>query len=119
MKLANSAFYGTITCLGSAAQVGVCIAGYPTTSPSFLDQNIVSLTVKAGYNRTFVTDVVGAAGITGAANSYCYQGSPASTQGGVRSFAGDSSGIVYATNFSTDCCAATGLANAAVCANLR
>ena len=37
-------------------------------------------------------------GITGAVNTYCYQGRPGSPTGGVRSFSGDMSGIVFASN---------------------
>jgi type IV pilus assembly protein PilA len=113
---ANSAFYGTITCLNTPSG---CIAGYPTDAPTFLDPVITALLTKSGYARSFVPDVSNAAGITGAANTYCYQGSPASNQGGVRSFAGDASGIVYSANFTANCCTAAGVANATLCMPLR
>jgi type IV pilus assembly protein PilA len=113
---ANSAFYGTITCL---SRPSACLPLYPATGPTFLDESITSLTTKSGYARSFVEDAA-TVGITGAVNTYCYQGSPASAQGGVRSFGGDSSGIVHATNTSTaNCCMAGGVANATTCPALR
>jgi len=113
---ANSAFYGTISCLSTPSG---CIIGYPLTAPTFVDPMIASLVTKSGYARSFVPDVVGAAGIPGAANTYCYQGRPASSQGGVRSFAGDASGIVYSANFTADCCTAAGIGNATLCPPIR
>ncbi len=113
---ANSAFYGLLPCL----TVPVCIPGY--VGPSFLDPALAQAsTTKLGYARTYTAEPAGgmANGITGAVNTYCYQGSPASTSGGVRSFAGDISGIVFQANMPTDCCLATGVANDAVCTNLR
>src|SRR5690242_4846537 len=97
---ANSAFYGAISCLGNPQ---VCLTGYPLTGPTFLDAQMASLLTKSGYARSFVGDTVNAGGITGAVNNYCYQGTPASAQGGVRSFAGDSSGVIYAANSSVVC----------------
>jgi hypothetical protein len=113
---ANSAFYGSISCLQAPSG---CIANYPPAGPSFLDALIASLTTKSGYARTFTFDAMNVNGITGAVNVYCYQGSPQSIQGGVRSFAGDSSGIIYAANSTVDCCLPTGLADAAACGVLR
>jgi prepilin-type N-terminal cleavage/methylation domain-containing protein len=114
---ANSAFYGSISCLSTPSG---CILNYPSAAPTFLDPMVAGLVTKSGYSRSFTADVAGIPpGITGGANSYCYQGSPASTQGGVRSFAGDSSGIVYSSNFSADCCTLAGIANATVCTPLR
>ena len=113
----NSAFYGMLTCLNTPSG---CITGYPGTAPTFLDPMISNLVTKSGYARSFTFDLVGVpAGLTGAVNIYCYQGSPGSSQGGVRSFAGDSSGIVYSANFSADCCTPTGLADGTVCLPLR
>ncbi len=115
---ANSGFYGPLTCLGTPAQVVACIPGYPATGPSFLDPVIVALTTKSGYARSFSEGTAGGAGAPpNAITSYCYQGTPASTQGGVRSFGGDSSGVVNQTNTSTACCT-SGLLNGA-CATLR
>jgi type IV pilus assembly protein PilA len=114
---ANSAFYGQISCLSTPSG---CISGYPAAAPTFVDPIIAGLITKSGYARSFSADVVGVpAFITGGANTYCYQGSPASSQGGVRSFAGDSSGIVYSANFAADCCTPGGVANATVCLPLR
>ena len=114
---ANSAFYGQISCLNQP--VG-CLFSYPPGAPTFLDPQIAGLQTKSGYARTFTADVVGVpAGLTGATNGYCYQGTPASTQGGVRSFAGDSTGLVYASAMSVACCSAAGLADSSVCPPLR
>ena len=114
---ANSGFYGVISCLGEPWN---CMADYPSTAPTFLDLSTANLSTKSGYARSFVSDVTTMAGITGACNNYCYQGTPASLQGGVRSFAGDSSGIIYTSNDSaTDCCTAIGLADGVLCPVLR
>ncbi len=112
---ANSAFYGVISCLGP--NTSTCMPGY--NGPTFLDPVIAALVTKAGYARSFVTDVDNAGGITGAANVYCYQGSPASTQGGVRTFGGDSSGIVYFTYQTANCCTAAGIADGSICTPIR
>jgi type IV pilus assembly protein PilA len=112
---ANSAFYGLLSCLGTP-----CIPGY--AGPSFLDPSLsVSPTTKSGYARAFMGSPAGggANGIPGAIDTYCYQSSPASSSGGVRSFGGDLSGIVYAANFTTNCCLASGIANTSVCGGLR
>jgi type IV pilus assembly protein PilA len=112
---AHSAFYGMLNCLGIP-----CIPGY--TGPSFLDPVLATVPMtKLGYARGFQGEPAGggANGIPGALNTYCYQGRPASSSGGVRSFAGDLSGIVYAANTQTDCCLAGGVANTAVCSPLR
>jgi prepilin-type N-terminal cleavage/methylation domain-containing protein len=114
---ANSAFYGLLTCLGVPSS---CMTNY--NGATFLDPSIaVPVTQKLGYARSFAAEPSGGMvnGITGAVNTYCYQGRPSSTSGGVRSFSGDMSGIVFASNTQTDCCLATGVANSAVCTNLR
>lgn len=113
---ANSAYYGNITCLGTP--VG-CIPNYPPTAPTFLDPLIASLVTKGGYARSFSQDTPNAGGITGAANTYCYQAKPASAQTGVRSFSGDAGAIIGATNITTDCCLATGLQDSAACPPFR
>lgn len=114
---ANSAFYGAITCLN---QPSLCITLYPASGPTFLDPTMSNLQTKSGYARSFSGDPSNVpAGIIGL-NTYCYQGSPASVQGGVRSFGGDSSGIVYTTNTSgANCCLAGGIADNTLCPALR
>jgi prepilin-type N-terminal cleavage/methylation domain-containing protein len=119
---ANSALYGLLPCLGNPSSAG-CIPGYPPppVGPTFLDANLATTPVtKLGYARSFTEAPAGggANGIAGAVNTYCYQGRPTSS-GGVRSFSGDSSGVVFASNTQTDCCLPTGVANTAVCTNLR
>jgi prepilin-type N-terminal cleavage/methylation domain-containing protein len=117
---ANSGFYGEMSCLGVATQVAQCIPGYPTTGPSFLDAQIIAMTTKSGYNRSFSPDTGTPTGTDSAGDilAFCYQGSPASTQGGVRSFGGDSSGVVGQNSSGVDCCAA-GVLNTTDCQALR
>jgi prepilin-type N-terminal cleavage/methylation domain-containing protein len=114
----NSAFYGVLSCLN---RPGLCLTDYPVNGPTFLDATIANPpNTKSGYARAFTSDVTTANGITGACNTYCYQGKAASSQGGVRSFAGDSTGTVYATNASgVDCCRADGTADSTLCPNYR
>jgi type IV pilus assembly protein PilA len=111
---ANSAFYGAISCLGTGAST--CIAGY--NGPTFLDPGMASLAPKAGYQRSFLMEPA-PTGPPGAAHVYCYQASPSSSQTGVRSFAGDSSGIIGSTNFAANCCLATGVRDASLCVPIR
>ena len=112
---ANSAFYGTITCL---SQPSACLPLY--NGPTFLDGNMGGLVTKSGYARSFSADTTNANGLTGAVNTYCYQGSAATIQGGVRSFAGDSTGVVYATSTTgSNCCLGTGVADSTLCPALR
>jgi prepilin-type N-terminal cleavage/methylation domain-containing protein len=112
----NSAFYGVISCLN---RPNLCLTMY--AGPTFLDPVLAAApNTKAGYSRVFVPDTTNANGITGACNTYCYQGRPASNQGGVRSFGGDSSGAVFATNSSTvNCCNAGGVVDSTLCPALR
>jgi type IV pilus assembly protein PilA len=112
----NSAFYGVISCLNRPS---LCLTLY--AGPTFLDAVVAAApNTKQGYSRAFVPDTTNANGITGACNTYCYQGTPASNQGGVRSFGGDSSGAVYATNASNvSCCSAAGVIDGTLCPALR
>lgn len=116
---ANSGFYAdTMICLNVPTGAG-CIADYPATGPTFVDAQVANTAaVKSGYGRTFT--MTPNAGPEGGAMQYCYGGSPASTQGGVRSFGGDSSGVIGQTNVATpDCCDAAGALDTALCAALR
>ena len=117
---ANSGFYGDISCLGVAANVADCIPGYPTTGPSFLDAQIVGLATKSGYARSFDRDTNTPTGTDSGGDilGFCYQGSPASQQGGVRSFGGDSSGVVGQSMNRPDC-STGGVHDTATCAPLR
>ena len=117
---ANSGFYGTISCLGVATEVDDCILGYPTTGPSFLDQTIISLTTKSGYTRSF-DEIAATTGSDSAGDigGFCYGGTPASAQGGVRSFGGDSSGVLGVTNDSATQCCAAGTLDTVACPALR
>ena len=118
---ANSGFYGEITCLGTSGAVAACILNYPTTGPTFLDPTIVNLATKSGYSRSFTADPTAATGTDAAGDilAFCYNGSPASTQGGVRSFGGDSSGVVSSSVDAQECCAANGQVDGGICVALR
>jgi prepilin-type N-terminal cleavage/methylation domain-containing protein len=113
-----SGFYGSITCLATPSG---CITGYSAAGPTFLDNTIAAGTtvVKNGYTRTFFeTAATTAAGLTGAADVFCYQASPTTVgKTGVRGFGGDSSGLVQ-TNSGGPCCTATGI-DATACNPLR
>ena len=118
---ANSSFYGTITCLGLPTAVDDCILLYPATGPSFLDPQIVLLATKSGYSRSFLNDTTAATGTDSAGDilAFCYSASPASTQGGVRSFGGDSSGVVGQNASAAICCAGQGILDTNTCPALR
>ena len=117
---ANSGFYGNLTCLGLPSAVLDCIPLYPLTGPTFLDPQIVSLSTKSGYARSFAPGAVGGTGTDSGGDilGFCYQGTPASTQGGVRSFGGDASGLVGQNPTAFACCPAGGTLDAA-CGPLR
>jgi type IV pilus assembly protein PilA len=98
---ANGGFYsGTLECLSDPNAGAGCIPSYPSNAPTFLDSAIGSGQGKSGYVRsfTFVPEPAGVdSNATGAnsATSFVYGGTPQNQgQTGVRSFAGDSSGIV-------------------------
>ena len=117
---ANSGFYGTIACLGTPTAVGVCIIGYPATGPTFLDQTIVGLATKSGYARSFQS-IAASTGTDNAGDlaGFCYSGTPASAQGGVRAFGGDASGVLGQSNASSAACCATGSLDTVACPALR
>jgi prepilin-type N-terminal cleavage/methylation domain-containing protein len=118
---ANSGFYGQISCLATPT---TCIAGYPTNGPTFLDASIAlagGATTKQGYARTMTVSASGAAGApVGAVDVFCYQTTPAvAGKTGVRSFGGDSSGVIGQSNNSTACCDSTGNLIVGTCAALK
>jgi prepilin-type N-terminal cleavage/methylation domain-containing protein len=109
---ANSGFYGEITCLATPSS---CIPSYATTAPTFLDSSIAGSTqvIKQGYTRTWFAApaTAGTAGLTGPVDTFCYGSQPAvANKTGVRSFGGDTSGVVGQSNSPTAvCCDTTGL----------
>jgi type IV pilus assembly protein PilA len=112
-----SGFYGSITCLATPSG---CLPAY--SGPTFLDSVVAGgITItKQGYTRTFLEQAAtaGAAGLTGASETFCYQSVPAVLgKTGVRGFGGDSSGIVQ-TNSGGACCTTTGI-NAVACNPLK
>jgi type IV pilus assembly protein PilA len=115
---ANSGFYGGITCLSVPTS---CIAGYPAGGPTFLDASLASAGVvtKQGYNRTFTTQANTT--VTGGADTFCYMSTPAvAGKTGVRSFGGDSSGVIGQSNASTIvCCDASGNLLSSACPALK
>jgi type IV pilus assembly protein PilA len=95
---ANGGWYASdMTCLNVPSGSG-CIPNYPATGPTFLDPNLVSQRPKSGYNRTFTAGTtVAATAVSGSSSTdaYSYTATPVTVgQSGVRSFGGDSSGIV-------------------------
>ncbi len=87
--------YGSLECLAAPSAPG-CLAGYPVTSPTFLDPAIASLQAKGGYERVFVAgDGSPTVRSPGGVGTYCYSAFPITPgQTGVRSFAGDYSGRI-------------------------
>jgi type IV pilus assembly protein PilA len=114
---ANSGFYGTITCLATPS---TCITSY--TGPTFLDASLAgnAVNTKQGYNRTW-TQTSNANGNTGSVDLFCYQSTPSvAGKTGVRSFGGDSSGVIGQSNLSTAaCCDATGALANTICPALK
>jgi prepilin-type N-terminal cleavage/methylation domain-containing protein len=107
---ANSGFYGEITCMATPSS---CIPSY--AGPTFLDSSLAgtSTNTKQGYSRSWFSApaTAGTAGLTGPVDTFCYASNPAvQNKTGVRSFGGDSSGVVGQSNSPTEaCCAAAGL----------
>ena len=107
---ANSGFYGQLTCMATPSS---CIPSY--AGPTFLDRSLAgSVTnTKQGYARSWAANAAtsGTTGLTGAVDTFCYQSNPAvANKTGVRSFGGDSSGVVGQSNSpSAACCDANGL----------
>jgi prepilin-type N-terminal cleavage/methylation domain-containing protein len=115
---AASGFYGTLTCL---AVPSGCILGY--NGPTFLDGTIGvdTLVQKSGYSRIANYDTaLSVPGLTNPHGTYCYMASPiTSGTTGVRSFGGDSSGVVGNTNSSTTSCCSSGVLSVTTCPALR
>jgi type IV pilus assembly protein PilA len=107
---ANSGFYGSITCLATPSS---CIPTYG--GPTFLDSSLAGsqTLTKQGYARSWFETAAtsGTTGLTGPVDVFCYASQPAvANKTGVRSFGGDSSGVVGQTNAPTGgCCNAVGL----------
>jgi len=116
---ANSGFYGQLTCLATPQS---CIAGYPAGSPTFLDASLASAgtVTKQGYARTFTASAAAGTVPTGAVDTFCYQSTPAvAGKTGVRSFGGDSSGVIGQSNAAIACCNGTGELISATCPALK
>jgi type IV pilus assembly protein PilA len=77
-----------------------CIPSYPSTSPTFLDSQIASLSPKSGYSRTAIgapTPALINSSVSSPTStpSFVYTASPVNLgQTGVRGFGGDSSGVL-------------------------
>jgi prepilin-type N-terminal cleavage/methylation domain-containing protein len=106
---ASSGYYGTITCLSTPAG---CLPAY--SGPTFLDSAIgVGTTQKQGYLRTWV-EVADTSGPAGSLESFCYQSRPSvQNKTGVRSFAGDGSGVVVENNAGIACCTGAAVVSSA------
>ena len=115
---AASGFYGQLECLSVP---GPCINGY--VGPTFLDGTIgVATSVqKSGYTRVANYGALQVVpGLTNPRGAFCYQASPINPgTTGVRSFGGDSSGVVGVTNSGTTSCCTTGVLQVQTCGSLR
>jgi prepilin-type N-terminal cleavage/methylation domain-containing protein len=106
------------SCL-STPSGGGCIPGYPATAPTFLDANLSQTTyTKSGYVHFYEP---GAAVTVGTGTGvFCYMGSPLTpSRSGVRSFGGDSSGVLSGTIGVATCCDGNGQLNSAACSPLQ
>ena len=75
---------------------------------------------KQGYGRTFTVQASTGTVPTGAVDTFCYMATPAVTgKTGVRSFGGDSSGVIGQSNNTVDCCDSTGNLLVGTCAALK
>jgi type IV pilus assembly protein PilA len=118
--------YGaTMTCY-STPSGGGCIPGYAPTAPTFLDDALVKSigagNAKSGYLRTYTPT---AGKIVVGFDGFCYD-AIANTQNrtGVRSFGGDSSGVLGVTNTGqVPCCvgaaAGVGVLNTGACPAMK
>ena len=110
---ANSGFYGTITCLATPSNG--CIVNYSASAPTFLDTSIAGSTTltKQGYTRDWFFTATTAGGGGGSLDIFCYASTPAvANKTGVRSFGGDSSGVIGQSNNTVACCDNNGLISA-------
>jgi prepilin-type N-terminal cleavage/methylation domain-containing protein len=106
---ANCGFFGNAVNLcravGNTACAGILIPNYPTQAPEFLGADLGGSIgqTKSGYNRAWVANgaptVVGpncAPVGPGSVLDYCYTGVPASVLTGVRAFAANGPGALFA-----------------------
>lgn len=85
---ANRGFYGDLPCLDAPA---ACIKGY--SGPRFLDAQLAALEVKSGYRRAFHPGPRGTRARS--VRSFAYTAVPVERgKTGVRSFCGESSGVI-------------------------
>jgi prepilin-type N-terminal cleavage/methylation domain-containing protein len=121
---ANGGWYASdMNCLNAPTAAG-CIPAYPTNGPTFLDPNLVARTAKSGYNRSFATGptatVNTAISGSSSASAYAYTAWPVTLgQSGVRSFGGDSSGIICYNGDGTQLGVTNGALNFATCTVLQ
>ncbi len=104
---ANSGYYGTLTCLATPSG---CIPGYQ--GPTFLDSTLAREApyTKQGYLRQWHETPAAGSASPGSLDKFCYGARPAvANKTGVRSFGGDSSGIIGQSTSSTQCCTAEGV----------
>jgi type IV pilus assembly protein PilA len=94
---ANGGYYDTLECLHAPAG---CIPNYPSNGPTFVDATMSSLELKSGYRRSFhpgraPQDLNPQIHSKSSLESFAYVVVPMDPgRTGVRSFCGDSNGIV-------------------------
>ena len=95
---ANGGWYdGNLECL--AAPFAGCVPSYPASGPTFLDSVLAARQPKSGYVRRFepgrMLAVDPAASSPTSVGEYAYVAAPVNAgQTGVRSFCGDSTGLI-------------------------
>ena len=97
----GGAFAGDLECLVTPSG---CIEGYPPTAPTFLDRILLEQ-MKSGYRRSFEAGpiVSGPGNGRSSVRSWAFVAVPVTANTtGVRSFCGDSSGIVCASSTGAD-----------------
>jgi type IV pilus assembly protein PilA len=120
-----SGYYGMLTCMATPSDAA-CIPGYSASAPTFIDATLAgsigSGNGKSGYLRTMLTS--GSGSTSGIFAVFCYGASPITQNTtGVRSFGGDTSGVVGSNNGGgggQECCSTSTVSLAyATCPGLK
>ena len=119
--LSRQGYAQALTCLSTPSNAA-CIPNYAATAPTFLDAVIGGTGAKSGYNRGYFPGVAVPNG-NNEVDGYCYRATPTTqNRTGVRSFGGDSSGVLAETTppgAPVDCCGAASQLNLGSCVAMR